>query len=96
MLRVSFIITGRSNHAGFVRFKLRTPRMIQSHASKIHRGVSWFHPSGEFFWRIEIAKPVRLGFHDLNIVFSFRVKRVPLCSDAVAEELPAVLVLVPI
>ena len=39
---------------------------------------------------------MRLGFHDLDVVVRFRVERIPLRGDAVAEKLTALLVAIPI
>ena len=47
VLKVNFIITGRLNQSGLVRFRPTTPRIIQSQASNIHSGTSRSHFSGE-------------------------------------------------
>src|SRR5271167_279070 len=44
-------------------------------------------PFGRILRRIEISKPVRLRFHDLDVAFGLRVKRVPLRCNAVPEQL---------
>src|ERR1035438_8805755 len=51
---------------------------------------------GRVLRRIEITKPVRLRFHDVDVALGLRVKRVPLRSHAVAEQLAALFVFIPI
>ena len=42
----------------------------------------------------EVAKTMRLGFYDLNVVTGFRIKRIPLRSLAIGEELTALFVMI--
>ena len=53
-------------------------------------------PFGRIRWRVKVTESVRLGFHNLNVVVRFRIKRVSLRGNAIAEQLAALLVVIPI
>ncbi len=51
---------------------------------------------GRILWRVEVAKSMRLGLYDLDIILGLGVQRVTLRCDAVSVQLSPLFIGVPI